>query len=279
MSFSASWLALREPADHRARDRALAEKLAAHLASHPMQRVLDLGCGSGSNLRALAPILGARQEWTLVDYDPALLAAARDALRAWADTSTTTNDALVLTKQGKEVSVRFRQADLSQGLASLLTDTPHVVTASALFDLCSAAFIAQAAHEIAHSGAAFYTVLTYDGIEHWEPPHPADDAVLSAFIAHQKTDKGFGISAGPDAPDALADHFRREGYAVVEVSTPWQLAASRDRALMNELAKGIAAAARETGRCDPALVEAWLAARAQATHANIGHRDVLALPR
>jgi SAM-dependent methyltransferase len=279
MSFSASWLALREPADHRARDCALADRLALHLAQHSTARLLDLGCGSGSNLRALAPVLGQSQDWTLVDYDAALLAAARDALMAWADQADASKDALVLAKQGKAIRVQFQQADLSQGLQPLLASKPHCVTASALFDLCSADFIAQATHAIAQCGAAFYTVLTYDGVERWHPSHARDEAVLAAFIAHQKTDKGFGISAGPDAPDALAHGFQREGYEVFEASTPWQLEAPRDNMLMAELARGIAAAARETGQVEPILVDDWLAARLAATHAAIGHRDLLALPR
>ena len=32
--------------------------------------VVDLGCGTGSNLRATAPLLGPEQHWTLVDYEP-----------------------------------------------------------------------------------------------------------------------------------------------------------------------------------------------------------------
>ena len=36
--------------------------------------VVDLGCGTGSNLRALAPPCPRRQSWRLVDRDPALLA-------------------------------------------------------------------------------------------------------------------------------------------------------------------------------------------------------------
>lgn len=279
MSFSPSWLALREPADHRARDEKLAGRLADFLAAKEKPLIVDLGCGAGSNLRALAPRLGAQQDWVLVDYDPALLDAARERLAAWADEARTDGDAVILHRDGKTIRVRFRQADLSGGLDAVLQPAPDCVTAAALFDLCSVDFITKAAHQIAHSGAAFLTVLTYDGQEEWLPPHEADHAVLSAFIAHQKTDKGFGVSAGPDAPGALRHAFAQAGYDVHEASTPWQLEAPRDSALMADLARGIAQAAIETGRVPSDAAKEWLSARAAATHALIGHRDCLALPR
>ena len=175
--------------------------------------------------------------------------------------------------------VQFRQADLSQGLETVLDPAPDCVTAAALFDLCSSDFITSAAHHIARSGAAFFTVLTYDGHEEWQPPHEADDAMLAAFIAHQKTDKGFGVSAGPDAPRVLKNAFTDAGYDVHEASTPWRLEAPRDHALMGELASGIAQAAVETGQVTPDDAKAWLTARRFSTHASIGHRDCLALPR
>ncbi len=53
-AFDAAWLALREPFDAAARSRALAEALIAHLPARP--RLLDLGCGTGSLFRWLAPM-------------------------------------------------------------------------------------------------------------------------------------------------------------------------------------------------------------------------------
>ena len=53
MGFSPTWLSLREPADRRARSADLGETLARHLARRERPLILDLGCGTGSNLRAL----------------------------------------------------------------------------------------------------------------------------------------------------------------------------------------------------------------------------------
>ena len=70
--FSSDWLKLRESADHRARNQELLAKLAACFAEREAILVADLGAGTGSNLRAIAPHLPSRQQWVLVDHDPVL---------------------------------------------------------------------------------------------------------------------------------------------------------------------------------------------------------------
>ena len=52
--FSAAWLDLREPVDHRSRNRKLERALAKHFDGWRPITVVDLGCGTGSNLRAIA---------------------------------------------------------------------------------------------------------------------------------------------------------------------------------------------------------------------------------
>jgi hypothetical protein len=73
--FAADWLALREPVDRCARSAPVlaATRLWADRRATPgcALRVVDLGAGTGGNLRCLAPYLSAPQAWTLVDDDPA----------------------------------------------------------------------------------------------------------------------------------------------------------------------------------------------------------------
>jgi SAM-dependent methyltransferase len=246
-----------------------------HLSTASEPRIVDLGCGTGSNLRALAPQLGPRQSWTLVDYDARLLTAARDRLLAWADGTTDCRVGVILHKNGREIAVRFRQADLVRDLDAALGESADLVTASALFDLCSTTFIERFAEAVASRRAAFYTVLTYDGVQTWNPEHSADDAMRQAFIAHQKTDKGFGTSAGPDAPASLASAFRTAGYTVLEADTPWRLG-PEDSSLIADLATGFAGAVEETGRIDAKTIGAWHGVTR--TGAVVGHTDTLALP-
>jgi predicted RNA methylase len=224
--FSPDWLNLREPVDHRSRNPRLAGRVGAAFARHGQVRVVDLGCGTGSNLRATSLLLPSRQSWTLVDHDPRLLTAARETLRRWADQATGDGDGLVLHKGSRRLDVAFRQADLNVDLDAALgpetVRSPDLVTASAFFDLCSPAFIARLATAVARRRASFYTVLTYDGDQLWTPPNASDAAMTAAFHAHQANDKGFGAASGPAAPGHLASAFRAGGYSVESAKSPWR---------------------------------------------------------
>jgi SAM-dependent methyltransferase len=273
--FDASWLDLREPADHRSRCEDLAKMLARHFDWRGQISVLDMGCGTGSNLRATAPCLGPDQHWTLIDYDAALLEAAQSRLAAWAGRAEKCNGRLVLHKDGKRITVELRRADLAHDLDRVFTSRPDLVTASALFDLASADFISEVATEVVRCRAAFYTVLTYNGQQRWTPKHDADAAMASAFRAHQTRDKGFGESAGPMAPALLLAAFDAAGYSVSEGDSAWRLEAG-DEALVGELVPGFAAAVRETALVPEEKVATWLTLSRNG--ALVGHTDTLALP-
>jgi hypothetical protein len=78
-SFSAEWLALREPYDRAARSTEVLEAVAEAFRDAPSIAVVDLACGSGATLRALASRLPPRQRWRLVDNNLSLLAKAAAA--------------------------------------------------------------------------------------------------------------------------------------------------------------------------------------------------------
>lgn len=276
--FSSRWLALREPADHAARDTGLVAALAAVLPQEREVTVVDLGCGTGSNLRGLSSHLGPRQFWRLVDHDPALLEAARDALCAWADRAETDGDALVLAKGDTRLRVTFAALDLATEVGAALDPVPDLVTAAALFDLVSRDWLDGFVEAVARAGALFYAALSYDGIETWAPAHPADTAMQAAFLAHQGSDKGFGAAMGPGATAVLAEGFGRRGYDVSTASSPWRLGVEHG-VLIGMLKDGKAAAVAETGLASAAVAADWAAARSRPeTTAHIGHVDLLALP-
>jgi SAM-dependent methyltransferase len=280
MGFSAEWLALREPADHRSRSAELLQSLAGMMEGRELIRITDLGCGTGSNLRATAPGLPGNQEWTLVDYDFALLEEAARALTQWADQSQAIGDDLVLVKDGRNIGVKFRIADLNRELESVISGPIDVVTASALFDLISEPWMRRFITALQTTPALFYTVLTYNGEDDFLPAHPFDWGIINAFKIHQRRDKGFGPAEGPAAAATLARLLGEAGYAVETADTPWVLKPS-DAPLKLELLKGLKGAAMETGLVSDNGADDWLFWRSamadqKGSRMKTGHTDILA---
>jgi SAM-dependent methyltransferase len=297
--FSSDWLALREPADGAARSQALVASVADFASSAKSLTVLDLGAGTGSTLRALAPHLPTAQRWMLVDHDASLVAAGRRILAEWAEATRQADGAddagtadraghdhdgadasgdaaLTLRVGGRPVSVSWRQADLARADWPSMLDGVDLVTASALFDLVSAAFIERFSDAVAQAGAAVYVALDVDGTVEWSPGHADDAAVAAAFRSHQGIDKGFGPALGPEATAALTCALTARGYAVRTEKSPWRLGPNH-AALITALAEGWADAARAAG-LDGTIVDRWLADRRAASGCVIGHSDLFAMP-
>lgn len=261
-AFTADWLALRNAVDTAARDAALVQDLAAYLAPKRELRVLDLGAGSGANLRYLAPKLNARQHWRLVDSDQTLLAQATKKLPT-------------------DVEVETQQCDLARDLDRLDMAGVDLVTASALMDLVSAAWFDSLAEHCRKAGAVLYIALTYDGIIDFAPSTPDDDLVRELVNQHQQSDKSFGPALGPSAPDHMETTLRALGYEVRNARSDWRLGPD-DAVLQEALLDGYVAAARELRPSEDARLRTWLERRqaeiAKGTaRLTVGHRDLIAL--
>ena len=259
------WLALRESADASARAEDLAGGLDVWLgadaadAGDPADLVVrDLGCGTGSMGRWLAPRLTRPQRWFLHDRDADL---AHHAAASPPPGPVRTTTAVV--------------GDLSD-LATV--DGTDVVVCSALLDLLRAPDVEHLTGLCARAGAAALLSLSVTGEVALDPSDPLDDDVAAAFDAHQRRDSRLG----PDAAGATADAFGRRGYAVVRRASPWRLGPA-DAALVEEWLRG-----RLDAACaqDPSLAAhagRYLAERREALavgtlRAEVGHTDLLALP-
>ncbi len=279
MSFSTEWLRLREPVDHRSRDKVLLAKAAEYLSRKSEPVIYDLGAGAGSNLRGTAEALGQRQRWVLVDYDPELLSASLDFLSAWAEKSRATAAGLELEKSGKLVRVEVKRVDLNANPRPWSDQTPDLVTSAALFDLVSESWIDRFCEGLAKDKLALYTTLVHDETAKWSPPHEADGQMAHAFERDFGKEKGFGPSAGNNAIGYMARKLAALGYAVELADSPWRLGAE-DHGLIEQLAEGWANAVRETGAVPEATIQAWLAARKmRGTNCIVGHKDLFAVPR
>jgi hypothetical protein len=286
-TFSADWLALREPADHAARATTLAERAVEALQTQrvdaPMSavRVIDLGSGSGSNLRYLAPRLPVPQHWHLLDHDAALLAAAVERAPAGVGVQAGTR-APNIAVDTHRVDLRVLPPEVFGGRGGGARLAPTLVTGSALLDLVSAAWLEGLADRLQAMGAVALFVLSYDGRLVCEPSDPLDAEVRDLVNRHQRTDKGFGPATGPDATSSLAPLFATRGYTVHVAASDWDLGAESEE-LQRQLVAGWAGAAAQLAPERADAIAAWRTRRSEGIAAGrsrirVGHQDLLAYP-
>ncbi len=270
--FSVDWLDLREAADGRARDPELLLRTWQWLTNSPCHAdatrvVVDLGAGTGSTLRALASRADGSPvplAWRLVDLDENLLTEAR-------------------RRHGASHRLQTCVMNLA-ATAELPLQDSCLVTASALFDLVSAAFTRDLASVLARNSrrqpTGIYAALNYDGITRWTPAHPLDEAVLEAFNNDQRRDKGMGPALGPEASHCLEEIFTDAGFVVHSADSPWLLDGS-DHRLVSALIQGISTAVASDPSLDGDGLKDWTDYRlekVQSGTCRVGHSDVLALP-
>ncbi len=264
------WLALREPADAEARAIDLVEDLRA---GHPaVGRILDLGSGTGSMARWLAPRLPGPQHWVLADRDPDLLAHAA------ANLPDRARDGSPVTAETRAVDVTTLTADDLAG-PDFHTD---LVTASALLDVLTAEEVEAVAAACVGAGCAALLTLSVVGQVRLEPAEARDVPMAAAFDAHQQRVVDGRRLLGPSAPDVAERAFARRGAHVVSRVSPWRLGLDDVDLAVAWLHGWVSAAVAQ----DPDLArhaDAYLDRRLDAAEqgrlrVHVGHLDLLALP-
>lgn len=294
--FSAEWLTLREPADRRARSVALIPPLVARVEASRGHHthwlgVLDLGTGTGANVRDVAPQLPRAQRWCLIDRDPDLLRQLPKHIAAWAlgRGAIVSGGASSFVARGPTLDCTFeiRDADLSRleddAIFTPLFEGRALVTASALLDLVSDSWLDLLVRRCAAVGAAVLFALTYNGRMDCKPDDPDDEWIRSLVNRHQQTNKGFGRALGPEAAATSVRLLGAAGYEVTSAASDWVLDAA-DAGLQRPLLVGWADAAGEMARAEQPRVSAWLARRlahldAGVSALRVGHQDVAGWPR
>jgi hypothetical protein len=258
---SPDWLDLRESADAAGRSHDLVARLRPRLPADGSLVVHDLGCGSGSLGRWLAPLLLGPQHWILHDRDADLLALARIELPG--------------------VTVETSVSDVTRLGADELAGA-SLVTTSALLDLLTADELAGLVRACAGAGCPVLLTLSVTGRVQLLPPDPLDARLAPAFNAHQRRETPRGRLLGPDAVEAAAEAFRRLGAEVVVRPSPWRLGAAEGELAAGWLAGWIDAACEQ----EPALAadtdlyrrRRLREAAAGALAVTVGHADLLVLP-
>ena len=305
---SPEWLALREPADAAARAldliaevrqpfahtdvpaarllwpnsgrsvcagqfcmRKRALDLDAEVRRSPAENPLvvhDLGCGTGSMARWLAPRLPGSQHWILYDHDAELLAGASGTMpNAAAD--------------GSAISSETRVRDIT-GLPPGELAGAGLITASALLDMLTGPELDRLVTACVDASCPVLLTISVIGRVAIWPADPLDDVIGDAFNAHQRRVVDGRHLLGPDAVGTAAQAFRRLSRRVLTRSSPWRLGPDQGALITEWLAGWVGAAAEQRAELT-GLVPGYLHRRAAELAAGrltvtVHHDDLLALP-
>jgi hypothetical protein len=265
---SPDWLARREPADAAARSAELVERLVAVLPADGRRMIHDLGSGTGSMGRWLAPLLPGPQHWVAHDQDAQLLR------RVPADPPGPAAD-------GAAVTVETKRTDLGELHGRDLAGAT-LITASALLDMLTEDVMRRLARVCLGARCPVLLTLSVTGRVEITPRDPLDRRVCAAFNDHQRRATERGRRLGPDAVAFAVKEFERLGADVLVRPSPWRLGGAQ-ASLVGEWFSGWIGAAGEqeielAAECELYRRRRLAQLDGGKLQVTVGHSDMLVLP-
>lgn len=270
--FTIQWLDAREPEDLASRCKSIIRTIDRHFCGFEQLNILDIGCGTGSTMRAVLPYLTSVQHWNFVDHNSELLDLARHRNTKFIDNTPHT--------------MKFQQQNLAENY-DYICEKKHIVTASALLDLVSKDWLHGLVGKLNECSCSFYGAHTVSGMIEIVPGNKMDDEIFAAFHLHHQTDKGFGPALGQDANHCAKSAFENQGYVTHVSRYQWgtqNILTENRRDLYPQFVTGIADAVMETGLVNIANLQEWQSDRLSSFLNGIGEirvvqEDLLAIPK
>lgn len=254
--FDPGWLTCRASYDDIARDPGLEAQ--ARRIWRPGSSVMDLGCGTGNNIAYLAARWPEVEQWTGVDHDPVLLAAAERRFSA------------------EDLPFTGICAGLGELGAWADREQPSLMVANAVFDLFLPAEIDEFFRLLQQWKCPLWTTLLYTGMS-WDPALPEESWVIGWYEAHMQRPRTGGAGLGPAAPGYLANCAEALGGIASLAPSRWEIPAEDQRmqgyllGFMEEAVGEMMTSGEEAKR-----LADWLAARRLAPgHLTVTHQDLL----
>jgi hypothetical protein len=267
----ARYLAAKTTVDDRALNRQVLAELGRQVpAGTP--RVLEVGAGLGTMVARLMDwgILGAG-EYILLDADRQLLDSSRRWLRDWAAARGVRSVLLPDGLRVGDLRVRLVHAELGGYLDTAHEVLADVVIANAVLDLVDVPAVLPGLLRLLVPGGVYWFTINYDGESIFEPGHPYDDQVMTAYHRDMDERIRYGRPAGESRTGRrLFHHLRAAGApALAAGSSDWVVSAGPDgnypadeayflRDILNTVRHALG---DRPDRVEPANLADWLAVR------------------
>lgn len=263
------YLAAKRSVDDRALNRRVLDDARRLLPAGAPPRVLEVGGGLGTMVARLYDWEVVRTgTYTLLDVDAGNLRDARTWLEDWAAArglpAEPAPDGLWLGG----LRVRLVEAELAGYLDAGHGEPADLLVASAFLDLVDVPAVLPGLLRLLVPGGVYWFTINFDGDTVFQPGHPDDDRILTAYHRDMDERVRYGRRAGDSRTGRrLFHHLRAAGAPPVSAgSSDWVVHACPDgtypgdeAAFLDTILQTIQMAL--TGRVEPDALAEWLAVR------------------
>ena len=222
------WLAHRFACDAQARHHEIEHKFLAFFEQHQTAlKVVDVGSGTGANVRYYFDRIPHTQEWTLIGQSTQLLDEGVNSLSAFAQENDygwqhQSNNTFVLTDAEKTATIKLVSGSIEH--IEQLADLPQadIVTANAVFDLLSFEQFDALVEKLAQHDVCLLATLNYYETS-FLPFFKEDHRFLRWYHMHMKRPQPMGIAMGPDCSEEMLDLLAQHHMMIEQEGSQWHL--------------------------------------------------------
>lgn len=282
-----AWLAIAEALDERARAIELVWQFARALPSRP--HLLDLGAGTGGNVRHLLPRLGRRQQdWTVMEARFPLFSRLEGEMERWARqhgwgvSHNGTGPLLFGDDLRCQIAPTALALDITRnrGLHHLGVQRHDGVSCHHFLHTLSQRWLDDFVIELNSSGKLpLLATGLPDGMPRWSTPDPDDALIAEALIAPPDPAVGDEPALGLGAARAVLLALQGAGYKVDGARSDWRVDGMRHPQRLGALIDAMAGMAAHSHPDEQDRAQAWRHRRREAlagTALLIPHLDLLA---
>ncbi len=215
-----SWLNQRYEVDRQARNKEVESIFRARLSAGKIT-IVDIGAGTGSNLRYYHGRLSAQeQHWYLVDQEKVLLEETLANLDS--EVNQCEENVWQLRHNQKDIVVHFVEADVFTNSIDPFLERADLILSNAFFDLASAVQLRDFLGKLDFGRQTFLSTINYTGMR-FIPGDTEDGYWIDHYEEHMRRDRPEGRSTGPDCVGLIIEFFEHQDLRYHVGGSNWEL--------------------------------------------------------